>query len=473
MVNGVATTLPELTPGIESGVLRRLIDDVRFGRVTSRELVERCVTRIDQSHHLGAVVADRRTDAIKEAEQIDSARLIGEPLPLLAGIPLLAKDNTDVRGLPTSHGSRWHADAKLAIKDGDVIHILRDAGAIPIGKTNVPEFCIEGFTDNLLFGPTLNPWNPDYSPGGSSGGSAAALAAGIAPIATGTDGGGSVRIPAAFCGLLGFKPTNGLIVNQETPDWIDFSTDGVMATSADDLRLITNLLTSPNTRPLLWSMTPKRIIIAERTDDLGPLPPEIRDTFHQSADRLTQLLGVPAHHLEPGALSPGWSPDQDWFVIASAEHSQAIGAARITWQADTLHPNTRDFLSRGIEISIDDYIAARWRRYQLITRLEGLLGNTGLLVTPTVAVPGFTPDGRNADGEGGLLGADVYSTALQNMTGLPAISLPAGRLPNGMPYGLQVTAPRWADTALIKLAEAWERQFPWPRVADGWSAFDA
>lgn len=462
----------------DAGQLRRLSADVRSANVSARELVERSLDRIDRHRELGAVVAERSADALAEADAIDDAIVRGEHPGPLAGLPVLVKDNDDARGMPTTHGSRWFADAAPATRDGLTVGRLKAAGAIVVGKTNVPEFCIEGFTDNLVFGATRNPWNVERSPGGSSGGSAAALAAGLTPIATGTDGGGSVRIPAAFCGLVSLKPTNGVIGRPVAPDWIDFTTDGFMATAVDDLRLLLGVAAGPTAgdptalpTPLRDAPLPSRLLIAERTDDLGALPEDVAAAFHEAASRLAEMLGATTEVRRPGSFFPGWSPDEDWFVLATAEHASRFGRDRIERESAALHPSSREFLQNGLEVTADEYLAARRRRFDAVARLDSLLDGGAALVTPTVAVNGWAPDGRLGNGPTGLLGAEVYSTAIQNLTGLPAVSLPAGLLPDGMPFGLQVTMPRWADLGLLDLAARWERAYPWPRVAPGYEEF--
>ncbi|MET4705629.1 amidase [Frigoribacterium sp. UYMn621] len=470
------TTMSSIIP--PAGQLRRLAAAVRSGRITARALVERSIERMELHRELGAVVAERPDEALAEADAIDAAVARGDDPGPLAGLPLLAKDNDDVQGLRTTHGSRWFAEAAPATIDGLVVGRLKAAGAIVVGKTNVPEFCIEGFTDNLVFGPTYNPWNLRRSPGGSSGGSAAALAAGIAPIATGTDGGGSVRIPAAFCGLVGLKPTNGTIGRRVAPDWIDFSTDGLMATSVDNLRILLDITAGPVAGdpvalpvPLPNSQLPTRLIIAERTDELGPLSAEVSNAFHEAAGRLAGVLGAATELREPGFFFPGWSPDEDWFVIAAAEHASVFGRERIERDGGILSPSTLEFLTNGLDVTAEEYLAARRRRFAAVRCLDELLGTDAALVTPTVAASGWMPDGRHNDHSSGLLGAEVYSTAIQNVTGLPAISLPAGLLPDGMPFGLQVTMPRWTDRALLELAALWELAFPWPCTAPGYEEF--
>ena len=460
------------------GGLRRLADDVHSGVRSARDLVELSHSRIRADDVLNAVVAQREDEARADADAIDRAIAQGKDPGPLSGLPLLVKDNEDVRGIRTTMGSRWYLDRPPADADSLIVRRLRRAGAIVVGKTNVPEFCIEGFTDNLVAGATSNPWNPSRSPGGSSGGSAAALAAGLAAIATGSDGGGSVRIPAAFCGLLGYKPTNGVIGQEAAPDWIDFSTPGLLGTSVDDLRLLLDVVAGPvagdpTALPVALPPAglPTRLIVAERTDDLGDLPPEVAEAFHQAVDRLARLLDVPVAHRAPGSFFPGWRPDEDWFVLAAPEHASALGRERIEQGADLLYPTSREFLLAGLAVSNDAYLAARRRRFDAVACLDRILDGTAALVTPTVAAAGWTLDGCRGDEPPGLLGPDVYSTAIQNLTGLPAISLPDRPLPDGMPFGLQVTMPRWTDRGLLELASLWEARHPWPRTATGYPEF--
>src|SRR3990170_3973807 len=220
-------------------MLRELADAVRTRRVSARELVERCLSRIERlDPGLNAVVALRGPQALAEAAALDERTARGEDLGPLGGVPFLVKDIEDLTGLPTTYGSLLFRDAPPAIRDGLIPSRLRSAGAVPIGKTNTPEFAAEGFTSNLLFGTTRDPWGPEWSPGGSSGGSGAAIAAGLAPIATATDTGGSIRIPAAFCGLAGIKPTNGVIGRDLRLWWQDLTTCGPLAPDIDDLRLL-------------------------------------------------------------------------------------------------------------------------------------------------------------------------------------------------------------------------------------------
>ena len=463
-----------------TSTLRELGDAVSGGRLSSVQLVEEALSRI--AHHngeLNAVVALRADDALAEASAVDEYARAGGHLGPLAGVPMLAKDNDDVAGMQTTEGSLLLADSAPAESDGLVTGRLRAAGAIVVGKTNVPEFSIEGFTANLLHGITSNPWNLRLSPGGSSGGSAAALSAGLVPLATGTDGGGSVRIPAAFCGLIGLKPTNGVIGRAHVPAWIDFSTDGIMGTRTDDLRLLLGVVAGPAAGdpnalvgPLPPARLPRRIIAAQRTADLGPLPSGVSDAFIRAVEDLAALLAAPVTWKEAGSFFTGGNPDLDWFTLAAAEHVAAIGRETIAARLPDMHPSTQRFFEDGLKVGINDYLQARRHRFDYVRELDLLLGDDAVMVTPTVAVEGFTADGRlSEDDSPGLLPAEVYSTAIQNVTGLPAISVPAGFVPNGLPFGLQITAPRYEDHVLHDIAQLWEAAHPWAVTATGYAPF--
>ena len=176
--------------------------------------------------------------------------------------------------------------------------------------------------------------------------------------------------------------------------------------------------------------------------------------------------------LEPRGFFTDGDPDLDWFTLATAEHVAALGRERVTTNLWRMHPATRAFMAVGLATGIDEYLAARRRRFGYVRRIDELLGRSDLLLTPTVASEGWDKDGRRTpESEPGMLPPEVYSTAVQNMTGHPAISLPAGGSENGVPFGLQVTAPRYADDLLLDVAEAWEAAHPWPEVAPGYEPF--
>jgi Asp-tRNA(Asn)/Glu-tRNA(Gln) amidotransferase A subunit family amidase len=464
-------------------MLQRLAELVRSREVSARELVERSLRAIERHDEaLNAVIRTRADEALAEADAVDAAVARGERVGALAGLPLLVKEAHDVEGLPTTQGSLVLAEAPPAARDCLHVARLRRAGAIVVGKTNIPEFCFQGFTANLLFGVTRNPWAPEWSPGGSSGGSAAAIAAGFAPIATAGDGGGSIRIPAAFCGLAGIKPTHGLVARDGAPSWMDFTTDGPLATTIDDLRLLLSVEAGPapgdpaalpagavDLGP--GKALPRRVFAAPRFADWGPLPAAVADLFADALQVLEADLGLAVEPLEPSAVVRSGNVDEDWAQTASAEQAHEMGRDWIEANDARLHPAFSAAMRYGLGVSIEDYLAARRRRFAYVRELDLLLGDDAVIVTPTMATEGFPADGVLPGEDRAGTPFSVYNTQTQNVTGHPALSVPAGVCPNGVPFGLQITGPRFGDGLVLALGAAWEQARPWPRVAPGYEAF--
>jgi Asp-tRNA(Asn)/Glu-tRNA(Gln) amidotransferase A subunit family amidase len=188
---------------------------------------------------------------------------------------------------------------------------------------------------------------------------------------------------------------------------------------------------------------------------------------------MAELLGAEAEVLDHHELFADLGdPDLDWFVLAPAEHVNALGRAYVEENLGAMHPATAEFMRHGLTIDVDDYLAARRRRTLYTRRLDELLGNDGVLLTPTVAVATWLADGRTEPGGPvGMTPPSAFSTAMQNMTGHPAVSVPAGRHHSGLPFGLQVTGARWSDASLLDVAGLWEQARPWPRAAPGYDEF--
>ena len=451
--------------------------------MSATAIVTASIELLERAEELNVLAEKTYDEALERAQHIDAGEV---RVGALAGVPTLIKDLEDLAGHSTRKGSMALLDAPSAVTSSVVPSRLLAAGAVVVGKSTLPEFAIEGYTANLLTGITRNPWNLEYSPGGSSGGSGAALAAGLVGVATATDGGGSVRIPASLCGLVGLKPTNGVVGRWPVPDWIDYSTDGPFATSCDDLRLIFDVMRGPvagdPTAPPRDSVVegirhegrPLRLVAAERTSPFGPLPETVARLFHDAVAAFAERFGATVTWMSAEDFFLSGDPDLDWFTVTSAEHVAALGRAWTIDHLDQLHVATQEFLTTGLAVTVDEYLAARRRRYLYVRRMDELLSDGGLLLTPSVAAEGWLADGR-MNGDAGVhgLAPEVYSTAVQNITGHPAISIPFGRLPTGLPFGLQVTAEHYHDLRLIDIAELIEASYPWARTAPGYEPLAA
>ena len=453
--------------------------------LSAHELVREALDRIDRLNGSLNAVVRVRPEALQDAMTLDARHSRSGPgvsaatLPL-AGLPFLVKDVEDVAGLPTTHGSLLFADAPPAPADSGTVARLRAAGAIPVGKTNTSEFAFEGVTDNRLFGRTLNPWNRDWSPGGSSGGSAAALAAGLAPIATATDAGGSSRGPAAVCGLVGLKPTNGLVGRAAAPPWLDLVTDGLMGTTVADVALLLSILAGPQPgdvtaapawRPSPRPALPQRILAAPRIQPGGPLPPEVDALFRAALRRLDRDLGLPVEEIAPEGIFPGLHhPDVDSLVLLEPETIAWLGRARVEAEREHFDRFFAVYVDEALGVTLDEYLAARRRRFDHARALDDLLGRDRVLVTPTLNTVGLLADGTMPGGGASPTNAGA-NTNPHNVTGHPAVSVPAGILPNGLPFGLLLTGPRYRDDLLLRLAAAWERVAPWPLTAPRYEVF--
>lgn len=456
--------------------LAELSAAVRSRAVSAEELVRTSLERIQRwNPELNAVVLVRE-QAIEEARALD-ARLARHEDPgdrPLLGLPLLVKDTEDATGLPTTFGSLLRADAGPAEADCEEVARLRAAGAIVVGKTNTPEFAFEGFTANRLFGVTRNPWAPAFSPGGSSGGSGAALAAGLAPLATGTDGGGSVRIPASFCGLVGLKPTNGLVGQWPPPSWIELSTKGPLTASIADARLLLDVLRGPiagaPSPPPAWEPRPDaragRILATPRlVAHDRPLPRALLERFAAAVRILGEATGLSAEEIDP-PFPP--ELDDEWAIMAGVEELTWIGRETVLARLDELTDYFRAAMEWAAGVGVDAYLAARRRRFVYCRTLDELLGEDGVLVCPTMCVEGFPAEGPDP---GPLTDGADYNTQPTNSTGHPSLSVPCGVAPNGVPIGLQITGPRFRDDLVLAVGEAFERAAPWPVAAPSYEPF--
>lgn len=460
----------------EQGVLGALALAQQDRDITSAHLVEMALNRIAAGADLNAVVYIDADAARAAAQDIDRKRARGDTLGLLAGVPVLVKDNMDVAGMPTTHGSRLHAGAGPAPADDVQVTRLRAADAVIVGKTNLSEFAMEAISDNLIFGATHNPWRHGLSPGGSSGGSATALAAGLIPVATGTDGGGSVRIPAALCGLLGLKPTSGVVGGRPARLPVELSCAGPMATTAADLRLLAQLGSGPaygdpscvyGLDPALATRPLGKVFATTRVAGQQPVAAEVEDVFVSAVGDFAAAVDREVRWLPAGVLPA--AADEIWATIYAPEDVFSVGPDLLRTSRRLLDPRVLAWVDQGLEATLGDYLAARQARNECVLILDELLSEGNVLLTPTVTA-GPYPIGGATGEAGGLMPIDLFNTAAMNLTGHPALSMPAGYV-DEVPFGLQVVGPRGSDMWLIALAEVWERHRPWPLAAAGYEPF--
>jgi Asp-tRNA(Asn)/Glu-tRNA(Gln) amidotransferase A subunit family amidase len=374
----------------------------------------------------------------------------------------------------TTFGSPLYADADPDTVDDVVVARLRAAGAIVVGRSNTPAFGHTAVTTNLVYGATRNPWNPERSPGGSSGGSGAALAAALVPLATASDGGGSVRIPASCCGLVGYKPTMGAIGRNVVPRWMSLSTQGTAGQTVDDVLLEASVTHGPAAGDLLSmpagaiSLEPRRParVLACRSFR-ADVDAVIEEAFADALEALAR------EGLTPERVPPPFddSTAVDWFTVASADLAQSMMEHLEHW--DSFEPSLSGQLTYGTAVSTFDYIAAQRRRYERAARLDELLGPDGVLVVPTVNASSWPAEGPMPTSAGKV--ENDFTVAVNtpdlNFTGHPAVSVPLGHDAHGVPFGLQIVAPRFGDALALGLAQVLERIRPWPTVAPGYAPF--
>jgi amidase len=433
-----------------AGVARQA-ELIRDGEVSSRELVELYLERIErldpQLNTFRTVMAER---ALVDAQQADGRRGAGDERALL-GVPLAVKDVEDVTGEVT----RWGTDAfsTPATQDSELVRRLRSAGAVIVGKTNLPELAIIGDTEGPAFGVTRNPWNTDRSVGGSSGGSAAAVAAGLCAGATASDGMGSIRIPASNCGVVGLKPTCDRIPLKE--HWYGLSVAGFETRSVRDTALLLSVGAADDSLLDALERAPERLRVAVSTKPFFPtrIHPDVRRAVEQTGNRLREL----GHEVErDDPPYPPLSPSVTRFFAGVAQDIDRVELP------DRLQRRTKGWarLGNAIPRPVLDWAL----REDDTARMRPFFERHDVLMTPVAARPAV----RAGEWEGlgaarTFLGlAQVYSfTGEWNLTGQPAISVPVGMSDDGLPIGTMIVGRHDEEPTLIALAAQLEAELRW------------
>ncbi len=459
---------------------------IRARELSSEELTRSCLSAIeDDNPALNAFVYVDGEHAVASAKEVDAIIRDGrlDELGPLAGVPFGVKDLEDCAGMPTTRGSRWFANG--ASKTSDSIHVgrLRSAGAIPIGKTATPEFGAWAYTASPLLGVTRNPWNLERTPGGSSGGSSAAVSSGLVPFATASDGGGSIRTPASFTGLVGLKCTYGRIPTFGDTHLAQNSVVGSLTTTVLDTALLLDVMAGPDDRDRT-SLPPSTLSYVAAIDavdlsacrvawssDFGfaVVDSRVAALCHDAAQKFVSAMG--ATFVE----RPIVLDDYTRTYVAIEGVDRFVGVDRDLWEnhLDQLDPRSAPGWTTLRERTLPWAAHVESQRRHLVHEVAAVLEDVDLIVTPTSSMPPFAAEGpmptviEGVEVHGGM---SVVLAMLANVVNLPAISLPAG-LVDGVPVGLQVIGPRFREDLLLAAAARYEARRPWPRhrAVDHWT----
>jgi amidase len=447
----------------------------RARKVSPLEVMQAVLARIDAVNpRVNAYVTVAREAALGAARRATAALRRRATLPPLHGVPVSIKDLTSTKGIRTTWGSKIF-EHHVPSEDALTVTRLKAAGAIVVGKTNTPEFGAGGNTFNAVFGATRNPWNLALTCGGSSGGAAVALAAGMGPLAQGSDLGGSLRTPAAFCGVVGFRTTPGLVpVYPRELAWDSLSVSGPMARTVADVALMLSVMAGPDDRaPLSYDVDTRAFSAAVRrpsvrgwrvawTPDLGGLIPVDAEVARvaASACRVFRSLGA-----RVTTASPSFAELNEIVLGTRGLSMAALHADRLAEWGGEMQKGLVWNIEQGLALTPRDIGRAEKLRSALWQRVRRFMERYELLVLPTVAVRPFPveqPYPTELDGKP----LDNYTqwfflTYALSVTGLPVISVPAGFTRDGLPVGIQIVGGRRREAAVLAAAAAFERAAPW------------
>jgi amidase len=438
-----------------------LLGEIRSGTTTARDATLAALNRIKElDGGLKAFITVSAASAMETATRLDSE---GPQDRALFGLTLAVKDLLDTAGIRTTHGSLAYAD-HVPQTDDIVVARARRAGAVVVGKTNTPEFGFGAVCTNALCGPTANPLDPTLTSGGSSGGSAVAVATGMAAAALGTDFGGSVRMPAAFCGVVGFRPTPGRLPTLgRSLAWEASSTTGLMTRSVRDARLLFESLEGPDPGDFAslraWPSdrtAPERPIIAATTDfKFAPMSAVVSAAFEEAVGAIESELGALTR------AQPDCTGARESFATLRAAHIRHNLSGMREKLGDKLSPTVRWNIDRGDGLTAADYLAAEAKRGEITHRFVDFFRSFDLIISPSAALlprPHDAGEVDNIDGKPLQSLIEYFSVSLViSLVGCPAISIPFWPSGARLPIGVQVVAAPGADYPLLAMAERLER----------------
>ncbi len=461
-----------------------MAEKIRNQELSSEEITEIIIERIEKINPIINTYCTTTFDLAREAaKKADDAVKKGEKIGLLNGIPVSIKDETETKGIRTTYGSLLFEN-NIPMKDEAVVKRLRDAGVVILGKTNTPAFGYKGETDNLIFGVTKNPWNLERTTGGSSGGAAGAVASGLGPIAIGSDGGGSIRLPSCFCGIYGFKSTFGRVPQS-------------------GMKLLGYLGTFTHKGPLVRYVKDAALtldIIAGQDDSDRYSVPKPKYSYLEKIDEKPTRLKI-GYSLDLGfaeALDPeveksvlngiqkfekfGWSteksriklmnPELTFLTIWSSGFAYALGPY-LAAMKDKMEPGLVDMINRGYEFSTKEIKIAEIQRETIYEEICKIFRKIDILITPTLACSAFEL------GKSGIIEEETMKTSVIingkkmtaagwlpftypfNASGHPAASIPCGWSSDGLPIGMQIVGKRFDELTVLQVSKAFEEVAPW------------
>jgi aspartyl-tRNA(Asn)/glutamyl-tRNA(Gln) amidotransferase subunit A len=439
--------------------------------ISAREVVSEALAAIERTD--GALNAWCHVDAaaaLAAADAVDAGHVTGP----LAGVPFGVKDLEDCEGMPTTRGSRWFANGPNAARDDLHVARLRAAGAIPLGKTTAPEFGAHPSTVSPLLGVTRNPWNVARTPGGSSGGSAATIAAGVVPFATASDGGGSIRTPAAFCGLPGIRQMYGRVPTRGVTWLAQNAVNGALATTVADTALLLDVMSGPHDddRTCLPDPSVRYLDIIDTLDvsglriafsaDLGfcTVMPEVAELCEEAA----RLLGP---HLQSMPMPFDMDVVRAYTKMETVD--AFVGLDESLWRdrVDELDPFVQERWRVMPAVTVTQAARVEAIRRRVVQQVADVFADVDVIVTVSTGAPAFNAELRLPTDVGGipsLPGATVLPMLLASVANLPAVTVPVGFV-DGLPVGLQIIGRRFAEDVCLRLARIVEHERPWPRTA--------
>ncbi|MFC7249283.1 amidase [Halomicroarcula sp. GCM10025324] len=466
--------------------------EMRRDTVSAVDVVEAHLERIeDRDERTNAFVEVFERDALAAAREADRARREGEELGPLHGLPVAVKDNYAVGGKRFTNGCVPLSE-NVAEEDDLTVRQLREAGAVVIGKTNTPEFATKGVTDNDLFGATGTPFDRTRMAGGSSGGSAAAAGDGMAPIGLGTDGGGSLRIPASACGVFGMKPSFGRVPIPLRPDGFAHHTPmrgrGALTRTVEGAAMVLDVLSGYHpSDPFTVETGESDFVAATRRPisdmtiaysvDLGgtfPVDERVRRRFHEAVDA---FKSGPAEFVEVDPELPRsrtemyrcWKTGFSVVLAEALEHMKQDGTDLLGEHREALDAQNVADAEAAMELGAVEYRRTDVVRTEVFEAFQSLFAEYDLLLLPTIAVPPFEHGKwgpEEVEGESVDPVLEWALTWLFNLTGHPAASVPAGVTRGGLPVGMQIVGPRFADQRVLAASGAFERIKPWHDTYD-------